>query len=200
MYRYLRTIFIIVLVLACDQGLKLWVHANMNIGDEFHIITKKFIIHYTENNGMAYGMELGGDYGKLALTLFRLIAISFIAYGLFYIIKKRYHWGLIVCVAFIFAGAMGNIIDSVFYGIAFQYAPLFHGRVIDMLYFPLFIGQFPEWFPVYAGQEFLFFRPVFNIADAAISLGVAFIILFQKRYFAEELVYSIDTENEEEEE
>ena len=151
---------------------------------------------------MAFGMEFGGEAGKLFLTLFRIAAVCAIGYGVVYLIKKKYHRGLILNVSLIFAGALGNIIDSTFYGMIFNestyfapaklfppgggYASLFHGRVVDMFYFPLIEGIFPQWVPVWGGQDFVFFRPVFNIADAAISVGVILILIFQKHYFKEE--------------
>lgn len=154
----------------------------MYIGQEFNIFGNWFIIHFTENNGMAFGLELGGDYGKLALSLFRVIAVFGIAYIFHYIIKNKYHFGLIVCVSLILAGALGNIIDSVFYGKVFGYADWLHGRVVDMFYFPIIEGYFPEWLPFWGGEHFIFFRPVFNIADAAISIGVITIIIFQNKF------------------
>jgi len=132
---------------------------------------------------MAFGMEFGGTLGKLALTLFRIGAVLGIGYGLVYLIMHKYHCGLIMNVALIFAGAMGNIIDSTFYGIIYKYAPLFHGQVVDMFYFPLIQGHFPTWFPFWGSEEFVFFRPVFNLADASISIGVILILIYQKHYF-----------------
>ncbi len=184
---YSKPIILILLILIADQVLKTWIKTNMFIGQEFHIIKDFFIIHFTENNGMAFGMEFGGEAGKLALSLFRILAVGGIGYGLHYLIKHKYHRGFILCVAMIFAGALGNIIDSVFYGVIYGYEKLFHGRVVDMFYFPILRGNFPDWFPVWAGEEFIFFRPVFNIADAAISVGVFIILLNQKIYFKEEI-------------
>ena len=160
----------------------------MQLGEEIHLLGNRGMLHYTENNGMAFGMELGGDLGKLVLTLFRIVAVCGIGYGLVHLIKNKYHRGLIMMVALILAGAVGNIIDSTFYGVIYQYAPLFHGRVIDMFYFPLLSGSFPAWIPVWGGEEYIFFRPVFNLADAAISVGVIMILLNQKHYFKREVV------------
>jgi len=201
---YTKPFLAIIFILLADQMLKVWIKLNMSLGQEFNIIGNRAIIHFTENNGMAFGMEFGGDAGKLALTLFRIVAVLGIGYGVIYLIKKKYHRGLILNVALIFAGALGNIIDSTFYGVLFSestffapakfmpaaggYANLFYGRVVDMFYFPLLQGNFPQWFPIWGGEDFIFFRPVFNVADAAISIGVICILLYQKRYFKEEKV------------
>ena len=154
---------------------------------DIHFLGDRGMLHYTENNGMAFGMELGGSFGKLVLTLFRIGAVVAIGYGLVYLIKNKYHRGLIMCVALILAGALGNIVDSTFYGIIYQHEPLFYGRVVDMFYFPLVSGIFPQWVPGWGGQDFVFFRPVFNFADSAISVGVIAILIFQKRYFKHEV-------------
>jgi len=193
---YTKPLLIIFLVLVADQVLKTWIKTNMYIGQEFKILGNWFIIHFTENNGMAFGMEFGGEFGKLALSLFRIAAVAGIGYGLYHLIKMKYHRGLISSVALIFAGAVGNIIDSVFYGVIYKYAGLFHGRVVDMLYFPLLEGFFPKWVPIWGGEDFVFFRPVFNLADAAISVGVIIILVFQKRYFKEEVKEEIGPNNE----
>lgn len=207
MKAYTKPFLAIFLILLADQVLKFWIKLNMNLGQEFRILGDWFIIHFTENNGMAFGMELGGEAGKLTLTLFRILAVCGIGYGVIYLIKHKYHRGLILNVSLIFAGAMGNIIDSTFYGLLFSessyfqpakllpptggYAGVFHGKVVDMLYFPLIQGRFPTWFPLWSGEDFVFFRPVFNIADAAISVGVIAILVFQKRYFKEEKMEEI---------
>ena len=193
---YTKPLLIIFLVLLADQVLKTWIKTNMFLGQEFKIIGNWFIIHFTENNGMAFGLEFGGEFGKLALSLFRIAAVAGIGYGLHYLIKHKYHRGLILNVALIFAGALGNIIDSVLYGVIYDYAGLFHGRVVDMFYFPILQGNFPSWLPVWGGEDFIFFRPVFNIADAAISVGVVIILIFQKTYFKEEVKEEIGPNNE----
>ncbi len=182
MKKYISPILIVIGVLVIDQVLKIWIKTNMYIGEEFNVLGNWFIIHFTENNGMAFGLELGGSYGKLALSLFRVFAVFGIGYIFHYIIKNKYHFGLITCVSLILAGALGNIIDSVFYGKLFGYAGLLHGRVVDMFYMPIIQGHYPAWFPLWAGEEFVFFRPVYNFADAAISIGVITIILFQNKF------------------
>lgn len=199
---YTKPILLILIILVVDQVSKFWVKMNMTIGQDFKVLGDKFLIHFIENPGMAYGMEFGGEYGKLFLSVFRIIAVMGIGYGLHYMVKNKYNRGFILNVALIFAGALGNIIDSAFYGMIFSestpfskavlfpegggYASFLHGKVVDMLYFPLINGTFPTWFPIWGGEEFLFFRPVFNIADSAISVGVFLILIFQKRYFKEE--------------
>ncbi len=200
MRRYIRPLLIIFLIIAIDQLIKIWIKANLYLGDEIPLISDKFVIHFTENNGMAFGFEFGGYYGKLILSLFRIVAVSFIGYALFRLIRQRYPQGLIICVSMILAGAIGNIIDSTFYGVAYGYADLFYGRVVDMFYAPLFTGVFPDWMPLWAGEEFLFFRPVFNFADASISVGVFVILLFQKTFFREPLPIVLTTNDEVEEE
>ncbi len=193
---YTKPLILIFLVLLADQVLKTWIKTHMYLGQEFNIIGKWFIIHFTENNGMAFGMEFGGEFGKLALSLFRIIAVGGIGYGLHYLIKHKYHRGLILNVALIFSGALGNIIDSVFYGKIYGYENWFHGRVVDMLYFPIAEGHFPTWLPIWGGEEFVFFRPVFNLADAAISVGVILILIFQKNYFKEDIKDEISINSE----
>lgn len=193
---YTKPLILIFLVLLADQLTKTWIKTNMYLGQEFKILGDWFIIHFTENNGMAFGLEFGGEFGKLALSLFRIIAVGGIGYGLHYMIKNKYHRGFILNVALIFAGAVGNIIDSVFYGVIYKYESLFHGRVVDMLYFPIVKGVFPSWFPFWAGETFEFFRPVFNLADAAISMGVITILIYQKTYFKEEVKDEIGINNE----
>jgi signal peptidase II len=181
---FLTAAFIVLL----DQIIKIWVRKHMLLGEEIHFLGDRGMLRYIENNGMAFGMELGGEMGKLALTLFRIVAVCGIGYGLVHLIKHKHHRGLIMMVALILAGAIGNIIDSTFYGVVYGYAPVFHGRVVDMFYFPLISGHFPAWVPVWGSQEFIFFRPIFNLADSAISVGVILILLNQKRYFKQEAV------------
>lgn len=186
------------LILLVDQVLKFWIKTNMAIAEQFPMISDWFYIHFIENEGMAYGLKFGGEFGKIALTLFRLIAVVI---GFFYmkkLVREKYHTGLLICGALILAGAAGNLIDSMFYGLIFSastryevaqflpegggYGTFLHGNVVDMLYFPLFDGTLPSWVPFWGGEHFIFFRPVFNIADATISVGVIAILLFQKRF------------------
>jgi signal peptidase II len=183
---YTKPFLVAAFIVLADQIIKTWVRAHMFLGEEIHLLGSRGMLHYTENNGMAFGMEFGGELGKLALTLFRIGAVVGIGYGLVYLIQHKYHRGLIMNVALILAGALGNIIDSTFYGLMYHYAPLFHGRVVDMFYFPLLTGDFPKWIPIWGGQDYIFFRPVFNLADAAISVGVILILIYQKHYFKHE--------------
>jgi signal peptidase II len=173
----------------------------MVLGQEHHILGNWFIIHFTENEGMAFGMKLGGSFGKLFLSIFRIIAVIGIGWYLNSLIKKKASASLIICLSFIFAGALGNILDSAFYGLIFNesyfhlaqvfpkeggYASFLHGKVVDMLYFPILEGHFPSWVPLWGGEDFVFFRPVFNIADSSITMGVFSLILFQKQLFKKE--------------
>ena len=212
-----NVLFIVLLIIVADQALKIWVKTHMPLSyqwDYYHaqvsrydkgikVIGDKFQIYFVENEGMAWGKTLGGYWGKTALTLFRLVAVLF---GVFYIrsiIQKKYHTGFIICASLIFAGALGNLIDSMFYGLVFDestidhvarmfpphgYAGFLHGRVVDMLYFPLIKSHYPHWIPFLGGDEFEFFSPVFNIADASISVGVIAILLFQKKFFKKHII------------
>lgn len=189
--------FIIILILLIDQISKIYIKTNFNLGEEIKVIDW-FRILFVENEGMAWGAKIPGEYGKLLLTLFRLGAIVGIGYWLWDSVRNHGSRVLIVAISFIFAGALGNIIDSVFYGIIFEdsygqvaaflpegggYGTLFHGKVVDMLYFPLFEGMLPKWVPFWGGEYFSFFDPVFNIADTAISSGVVLLLLFNKKAF-----------------
>lgn len=194
-----KALLIIIAVLAIDQISKIWIKTNLMLGQEIFVFDW-FRIHFIENNGAAWGAEIGGKSGKLILTLFRLCAIVGIGYWLHKSIKNKEHNLLIVAISLIFSGALGNILDSVFYGVLFDhsnfqlatlfaensYGTLFHGKVVDMLYFPMCHGTFPSWMPKFGGDSFTFFNAIFNIADTAISVGVAILIVFGKKVFPQE--------------
>jgi len=176
----------------------------MTIGQEFHLAGHWAIIHFVENEGMAFGWILPGAYGKVALSLFRILAVGGLCYILFGVIRKKHDTIVLIAMSLIIAGAVGNIIDSAFYGMLFNdsnpydgnvaqflppgggYAGFLHGKVVDMFYFPVLEGHFPSWFPIWANEEFIFFRPVFNFADSSITIGVIIVILFQKKFFGAE--------------
>jgi signal peptidase II len=196
-----KAIILIFLVLLIDQVLKFYIKTNMMLGQEIRVMGNWFIIHFTENNGMAFGMEFGGSKGKLLLSVFRIVAIGGIGYYIYHLVKTKAHAGYVLCISLIFAGAVGNLIDSAFYGMIFNdsnyqvaqfmpkeggYSSFLHGRVVDMLYFPVVQGHYPSWFPIWGGDQFIFFRPVFNIADSSITIGVLIILLFQKRFFKQQ--------------
>ena len=173
----------------------------MEYGEEIRILGLDWaLLHFVENNGMAFGLSLGGDYGKLALSLFRIFAVGALIYYIRLLIQGKANFGILASFALILAGALGNIIDSAFYGLIFSespyhgglatlfpaeggYASFLHGKVVDMFYFPILRGTFPDWLPIWGGDTFLFFRPVFNIADTSITIGVASIILFHRNFF-----------------
>lgn len=199
------TIVVMVLVIVADQALKLWVKTHMAIGDEIHVSGDWFILHFTENPGMAFGMKFWGSGGKIALSIFRLLAIGAIGYYLHLIIRRGAKHGLVLGIALIMAGALGNMVDCSFYGLLFDsgttynadgeywqaymgisqlggsYASFLQGCVVDMFYFPIIDTTLPNWVPIWGGEQFVFFRPVFNIADAAISCGVIYLLLFQRK-------------------
>jgi signal peptidase II len=196
--KYQAVLFAIVLLIL-DQIVKIYIKTNMTLGEEFNVLGSWFRIHFIENNGMAFGMELGGKTGKVFLTLFRIVAVCGIGWYISTLIKEKAPKGVIISFILIFAGAMGNIIDCLFYGIIFNdsmgqiatllpemggYSSLLHGKVVDMLYFPLYEGFLPDWFPFWDNKHVIFFRPIFNIADSYISIGVFMIILFYRRFFA----------------
>lgn len=198
-----KALIIVFLIIFFDQVLKFWIKLNMSIGEEIPMLGNWFYIYFTENYGMAFGMQFGGEWGKLALSIFRILAVSAIGVYLFLLTKRKSNFGLIFSISLIFAGALGNIIDSAFYGLLFTqssyhtvaefasngpgYAGFLHGRVVDMLYFPIIeVSQanMPAWIPDFVfGNDgrFIFFRPIFNIADSAITVGVFWLILFQRK-------------------
>lgn len=194
-----RCIVLVLLILIIDQAFKIWIKTHMVLGQEFHVIGDWFLIHFTENEGMAFGMKLGGSAGKLFLSVFRIVAVIVIGYYIYTLNRKKQPAGLLLSLSLIFAGALGNIIDSAFYGLLFSassyhqaavflpegggYAPFLYGRVVDMLYFPLIETNLPDWLPIWGGKHFIFFRPVFNIADSSITTGVIMLIVFQKKFF-----------------
>ncbi|MDR1504962.1 MAG: lipoprotein signal peptidase [Prevotella sp.] len=191
--RGLIAILVIALIIIIDQASKIWVKTHMSLYESIEI-TSWFKIYFVENPGMAFGWKLGG---KLFLSLFRIVAIFFIGYYLYRLVKQGYKSGYIACIALILAGAFGNIIDSVFYGEIFSasyqghvasfvslgegYSSWLHGNVVDMLYFPLVNGTFPSWFPVWGGEDFIFFSPIFNIADSAITVGIFILLIFYRK-------------------
>jgi signal peptidase II len=197
-----KAVSLIVLVLIVDQIFKYEIKTTMTLGESFSVLGNWFQIRFIENPGMAFGFGIPGRWGKPILTLFRIIAVGAISWYLHQLISKKVKTGLILCVALILAGATGNIIDSVFYGRIFNestyftvatlfpdgggYAPLLYGKVVDMLYFPIIQCNLPQWFPWHAGEEFIFFRPIFNLADSSISIGIITILVFQRRFFREE--------------
>jgi len=193
-----KTFLIIALIIIADQALKIWIKTHYTFGNTGVTGLNWFQLYFIENKGMAWGWEFGGNWGKMILTLFRLGAVIFGTWYLTRIVKQKYTKGFIVCAALIYAGALGNLIDSMFYGMIFEessysnvakifphhgYAGFLHGRVVDMLYFPIIDSKFPSWVPVIGGDNFEFFSPIFNIADASISTGVITLLVFQKRFF-----------------
>ncbi|MCX6242282.1 MAG: lipoprotein signal peptidase [Bacteroidetes bacterium] len=194
-----KAVWIVLLILIADQILKIWIKTTFYIGESHPVLGHWFYLHFTENEGMAYGLKLGGQLGKLALSLFRLMAIAGICWWLYTATKKGAGTLMVVCISLILAGAIGNIIDSAFYGMIFNessymqlatffpkgggYASFLHGKVVDMFYFPIIETRFPGWVPYFGGDDFVFFRPVFNIADSAITTGVLMLIVFQRKIF-----------------
>lgn len=229
--RLLISASVVFLILFFDQFLKIWIKTHFFYGETYYVFGQNwFQIHFIENNGMAFGMEFAGSYGKIILSIFRILAIGAIGWYIFTLIKKKASVFLIITISLIFAGAIGNIIDSAFYGLIFSestpfynltlhlsescnqsctffhhthdaavlfpttggYSTFLHGRVVDMFYFPLFTAQLPSWLPFWGGQPFTFFEPVFNIADATITVGVFILIIFQKRLFKKQEVIATE--------
>jgi signal peptidase II len=179
------------LIIALDQASKLLVHNNMYLHEEINVLGEWFRLHYLLNPGMAFGIRWENEFGKLALTVFRIAAMFGIGYYLWKLSVKGAHTGFLWCMGLILGGAVGNVIDSTFYGVFLENAPdnapsaWFHGQVIDMLYFPIFDFVWPEWVPYVGGNYFEFFSPVFNIADSSIFIGVVIILFMQKKFFGE---------------
>lgn len=215
--RYKIPLLTIFSVLFIDQFIKLYIKLHYPLG-EVTRVADWFIIHFTENPGMAFGFEFGGEAGKLALSIFRILACIGGWFYIRHILKQKEHPGFIFSVSLILAGALGNILDSAFYGLIFDrgtvlnedfqeyipydgiasltthggYAKSMYGCVVDMFYFPIIDGRFPDWVPIWGGEDFQFFRPIFNFADASISIGVIIIILFQKRFAKKAEVSSME--------
>lgn len=212
--RLLRAMwFVVGGVLVADQALKFWVKTSFYLGEEVRVFGDWFLLHFTENNGIAFGLSPSGEFGKLMLSLFRIVATGSIGYLIYRLVRQRdVPRGVVVALMFIFAGALGNIIDGTFYGLLFGssegyvasgdgamllptvagflpagggYAPLFHGKVVDMLYFPIIDATLPSWLPVWGGEPFRFFEPVFNLADSAITCAVFYLLIFQWRFLAQ---------------
>lgn len=197
--KYKLPIITVFAVLFIDQCIKLYIKANYPIGEVCRIFGDWSRITFTENPGMAWGLEFGGDYGKLALSLFRVVAVFAGAFYIKKIVNEGEHKGFIICVSLILAGALGNILDSAFYGLMFGesteyqvaqfmpagggYAGFLQGHVVDMFYFPIYEGNFPSWLPIWGGEHFEFFNAIFNFADMAISFGVGIILVFQTAFF-----------------
>ena len=190
---------IVLLLLIIDQVVKLWIKTHMTLGESIPVFGSWFQIYFIENNGMAFGMQLGGTFGKFALSSLRLVLIGFIIYYIVKLIKMDASRGILTGMALILVGAMGNIVDSMFYGLIFNestftsaasifpdgggYAPFLFGKVVDMLYFPLVDTTLPDWVPFWGGEHFIFFRPIFNIADSCITIGVGYLLIFHRKFF-----------------
>jgi signal peptidase II len=181
LHNRLFPLFVLIIILIIDQWSKFFIKTHFFLGEEISVLGNWFRLHFTENYGMAFGLEFGGKTGKLILTFFRIVAVIAMGWYITQLQKENARPGYILCWTLIMAGALGNIIDSVFYGVWFQYDEWFHGRVVDMFYFPIIQTTIPENFPIWAGEDFEFFRPVFNVADASISVGFITLLLFQKR-------------------
>ena len=194
-----KAILTITLILIVEKVLKFIIKTNMYLYQDIPVFGNWFIIKFIENNGMAFGIDIPGNYGKMILSLFRMVAVIGIGFYLYHLIKIKVHTGLIITVSMVMAGAIGNIVDSLFYGMIFSestpfslavlfpedggYSSFLHGKVVDMFYFPVIRGNYPSWLPFLGGQSFEFFRPVFNIADSSITCGVTAILIFQKKFF-----------------
>lgn len=194
-----KLILLGMILVVFDQVVKILVKTNMEIGDHFNVIGNWFQIYFIENEGMAFGMKFGGTVGKFLLSLFRIGLFALLWWWIASLVKKRFDSegkvvlkedgrqkvpvGVLVGLTLITAGAFGNILDCLFYGIIFNYAPFMFGRVVDMLYFPLIDTFWPQWMPFVGGERLLFFAPVFNIADSCVTIGALYLIFFQYRFF-----------------
>ena len=194
-----KIILLIVALLVFDQIVKIWIKTHFMLDQSVTVFPNWFFIRFIENPGAAFGFELGGNYGKLILSVFRLLAIGALGYYIFYLYRKKAPAGVLAGFSLIFAGALGNVLDSAFYGLLFSestftsvatflpegggYAGFRHGKVVDMLFFPIVEGVFPSWIPGVGGEPFLFFSPIFNFADSYITVGVIYLLLFQRKYF-----------------
>ena len=188
---------IVLAVLIIDQAIKVWVKTHMMLHEQIEVLSW-FKIVFIENNGMAYGMEIGS---KLVLSIFRIVAIGILGWYISRQVKKQARWGYIICLSMIMAGAAGNIFDSMFYGLIFNassefytsyivpfgtgYAPFLMGKVVDMFYFPLIVTTWPDWVPYVGGNPYVFFSPIFNFADSSISVGVVLLLLFYRKEISE---------------
>lgn len=203
-------VLIIAIIIIADQALKFWIKTTYPFGHIMDVAGASwFKLYFIENEGMAWGWKFGGEWGKMILTLFRLAAVIFGTWYLGKIVKQHHSRGFIICAALIYAGALGNLIDSMFYGLIFSksdystvasvfpadggYAGFLHGHVVDMLYFPIIKSTYPSWMPFVGGENFEFFSPIFNIADASISIGVITLLLFQKRFLSKKETESQST-------
>ena len=194
-----KIILLIVALLVFDQIVKIWIKTHFMLDQSVTVFPNWFFIRFIENPGAAFGFGLGGNYGKLILSVFRLLAIGALGYYIFYLYRKKAPAGVLAGFSLIFAGALGNVLDSAFYGLLFSestftsvatflpegggYAGFLHGKVVDMLFFPIVEGVFPSWIPGVGGEPFLFFSPIFNFADSYITVGVIYLLLFQRKYF-----------------
>lgn len=196
-----KAILLVALILLADQVLKIWIKTHFTLGEEISLLGKRGYLYFTENNGMAFGMEFFGDAGKLLLSLFRIVFIGAIGWFTWKQIRSGASKGMVLGLAVMFAGALGNLIDCMFYGLIFSestytqvaqmfpagggYAPFLYGKVVDMFYFPIINTTLPDWVPIWGGEKFVFFRPIFNIADAAITVSVFYLLIFQRSIFSD---------------